>query len=521
MRVYCLHPYTVTNPYTHEKMSVPCGKCKACLNRRANKWSLRIQKEFEVNKYNLFLTLTYDSNIYNPVLSSSDIYNYDVMSQFGFDEEQHSLFLKDYENTNFHAVYGGIPYAPVRHLQLFIKRLRKLLYDNKNIQENEHWLRYYAIRDVGTTTYRFHWHVVLWHCSEFFQNNAEQIIRKAWCVESKSEVAGKPLGNVDIEFPEHPLAVGKYVANYITCLPDLPKVFSYKAFSPKSFFSKKPPIGTSAFTSEQIREVFDHSLTEITLHKPVSHETVSIPLWRTLETQLFEKCVGYCRLPDCGRIALYEFSSLFEDYLSFQQFILRQWSSIRESGLHEDIPETILITALRVALSSVFGDNFPRDITESTFEANITFKSSLLRLWRCSCRFVLFRQRVGFTAIQHYEKIKTYWHRKEYGELKKQLTIEEQVFACPTPSLNPSNLLFFIDPLIIENERNLSSSLVTEYCKQFGLDDNQQLSLDFYQKSDFYKSSKLFFDRYYLDIKNKKLKNEYLDTHPVFNLLHK
>lgn len=519
MRVYCLHPYTITNPYTHEVMSVPCGKCKACLNRRANKWSLRIQKETEANEHFLFVTLSYDSKVYHPVLSTAHIFDDDFMHQFGFEDERLCDFRKDFSATEFHTVYGGLPFAPVRHLQLFIKRLRKLLYENSQIKDTERWLRYYAIRDVGTSTFRFHWHVCLWFKSQYFFDHARQIIPQAWFIVDEYDHTKRQIGNVDIEIPEHPLAVAKYVANYITCLPDLPKVFQYKEFSPKSFFSKKPPIGTSAFTAEQIQQVFDNSLTQITLHQPASHKTMDVSLWRTLETQLFEKCIGYSRLSDCGRVALYEFSSLFENFDAFRQYILREWSSIRDCG-RSDITSTILHQSIRASLYSVFGDSLPKYISETTFDRNETFKSTLLRLWRTSCRFVLFRQRVGYSALHHFEKIKNYWLKKEYNQLKKQLSIEEQVFSCPDPSLSPSDLLFVIDPLIIENERNLSSTLVSEYCRQFGLDD-KNLSYEFFLNSDFYRSSRFFFDKYYLDIKNKKLKSEYLDKHPVFKLLHK
>ena len=41
--VKCLHPVKMRNPYTQENITVACGKCEACLNRRAGINSFRIR----------------------------------------------------------------------------------------------------------------------------------------------------------------------------------------------------------------------------------------------------------------------------------------------------------------------------------------------------------------------------------------------------------------------------------------------------------------------------------------------
>ena len=52
----CEHPKKVLHPYTHEELFVPCGKCAACLNRRASIWQHRIDAENKSHKYSVFFS---------------------------------------------------------------------------------------------------------------------------------------------------------------------------------------------------------------------------------------------------------------------------------------------------------------------------------------------------------------------------------------------------------------------------------------------------------------------------------
>lgn len=60
----CDFPVTVRNPNKigklgYSTMEVPCGKCAACLQRRANQWSLRLHYQQKVSINAHFITLTY------------------------------------------------------------------------------------------------------------------------------------------------------------------------------------------------------------------------------------------------------------------------------------------------------------------------------------------------------------------------------------------------------------------------------------------------------------------------------
>lgn len=118
-------------------IQVPCGKCLPCLMSKRTDWAFRLQQEYKYSKSACFVTLTYDQK-HMPTDMSLD----------------------------------------VRHLQLYLKRLRKMEGKNK--------IRYYAVGEYGTKSGRPHYHILLFNAS---QENA----RLAW-----RDIKRKPIGMVHI-----------------------------------------------------------------------------------------------------------------------------------------------------------------------------------------------------------------------------------------------------------------------------------------------------------------------------------
>lgn len=107
-------------------ISVPCGKCAFCLATRRSDWSTRL--EYEAKKWldRKFITLTYaDAHLY-------------------------------WRN--------GISQLKKSHLQEYFKKLRKAGYK----------LRYYAVGEYGSKTYRPHYHVLL------FGSIPDVLLRTKW-----------------------------------------------------------------------------------------------------------------------------------------------------------------------------------------------------------------------------------------------------------------------------------------------------------------------------------------------------
>lgn len=96
---------------TDEPIDLPCGKCHGCRADKTRDWGIRCYHESLQNRYNSFITLTYDDD---------------------------------------HLPPGG-KLAP-DHLRSYIKALRKLLGDEP--------LRYFACGEYGSNTLRPHYHMI-------------------------------------------------------------------------------------------------------------------------------------------------------------------------------------------------------------------------------------------------------------------------------------------------------------------------------------------------------------------------
>lgn len=110
-------PFTIRNRLTNESQAVPCGRCPSCVKRRVSQWSFRLMQEEKVSSSAHFITLTYDT--------------------------KHSPITR-----------AGYMSLNKRDIQLFFKRLRKT-----NLER----LKYYAVGEYGGSTYRPHYHVILFN----------------------------------------------------------------------------------------------------------------------------------------------------------------------------------------------------------------------------------------------------------------------------------------------------------------------------------------------------------------------
>lgn len=121
----CLSPITIRRPGSDKRndyITVPCGKCAACLSRKRQQWSFRLEQELKSARTAHFITLTYD--------------------------EQHLPY-----NEN------NIPSVSKDDVQKFIKRLRKCVPDAR--------IRYYLVSEYGSDYHRPHYHFLLFDFPEY------------------------------------------------------------------------------------------------------------------------------------------------------------------------------------------------------------------------------------------------------------------------------------------------------------------------------------------------------------------
>lgn len=146
----CEFPITIKNPVwgfdptATQYIPVPCRKCPACLAKRSNGWIFRLLQHDKIAQGALFVTLTY-SNEHVP--------------------------LTPKKFMTLHA----------RHYQLFMKRLRKMSPqprkrakgEPENKQDRATALKYYAVGEYGSETFRPHYHAIIF-------NSDRELIEKAW-----------------------------------------------------------------------------------------------------------------------------------------------------------------------------------------------------------------------------------------------------------------------------------------------------------------------------------------------------
>lgn len=260
----CQHPRTVVNKYTHESVVVSCGSCPSCVLRRSAVQTNLLTTYSSQFRYVYFVTLTYapcflptlevsiietctddvadvpcfpdinclddsDPNTYLfgfrsvPRSASVKLKNSTVERTFRDPEFQFSYPMKPKDLLSIlgkikHNVPNRIPYICNRDLDLFLKRLRSYYPDEK--------LRYYAVSEYGPTSFRPHWHMLLFSNSERFSQTICENVSKAWsygrCDASLSRGFAAP-----------------YVASYVNSFVALPDFYTQmpKVVRPKSFHS--------------------------------------------------------------------------------------------------------------------------------------------------------------------------------------------------------------------------------------------------------------------------------------------
>lgn len=290
----CLHPKKIFNPYLHEFMEVPCGKCKACLMRKANSSTLKLELERKASVYCLFVTLTYsDKNL--PVFSilKDDVFlnTYNLIDDSGevvgnvqIDDISLSRLLKKF-NLN-----GLVPVVSSRDLQLYIKRLRKTI--DKKYHEK---IRFYAVSEYGPVHYRPHYHLLLFFNSKKLAEDIRQIVSSCW-----------KLGIVDSSFTRG--KASSYCARYLNSNYTLPSIF--KISSTKPFNRHSVRLGESFFV-QSYEEAYE-AITESLVRKRVeiNGRYVDVSMWRNLTNRVFPRCKGFAEKTKC---------ELYYSYTSYER----------------------------------------------------------------------------------------------------------------------------------------------------------------------------------------------------------
>jgi len=123
----CFSPTSVPDPRIKNKrvrITVPCGKCAACISNKRNDWATRLRLEAKYQNSAYFITLTYSND---------------------------NIPIGQIPNQDGELLYQ-LPTLVKKDIQDFMKRVRKGLKEK---------VKYFVVGEYGSKTWRPHYHLLL------------------------------------------------------------------------------------------------------------------------------------------------------------------------------------------------------------------------------------------------------------------------------------------------------------------------------------------------------------------------
>jgi len=163
-------PIEINDQWKYQ-ISVPCGKCSSCIERRKMEWGFRMEYEMAKSKTAYFVTLTYDTaNVpYDKYGNKVLVSTRDQDLKLWLHEKHRKRITKAFKRS-----------IPDRSLQGFFKRLRSnQKRGDITIEHLQHGLcnddqvRFYATGEYGSLRERPHFHAIIF-------NAARANIVKSW-----------------------------------------------------------------------------------------------------------------------------------------------------------------------------------------------------------------------------------------------------------------------------------------------------------------------------------------------------
>ena len=411
--VNCEHPQTIFNKYINRTVTVSCGKCKTCRNQRNVRWVQRLQDEKKCWRYCFELYLDYNDD-YLPSFDFGDnghlherqvrFYNIkddSVITELPLDfMDEFDQVDKDYVLDRLNDHYTALPHPSVRDIQLFKKRLNKYV---RILTGYYSTFRSAIAAEIGPTTFRPHYHGVLYFNDSRLSDSILRLCRKAW-----QDGNGHSLGHAYCRPDRGGLC--SYVASYIVRPTDLPALYSLPAFRPFFLSSRHPPIGSLFESQAEVRKIFDSASPlrlAIKTQRGVAIPTFA-PLSGSLENRLFPKCPSFGEIDDSCRRLLY--SSAF---------------SCR--GLISDFDEYKESILTRICVDPFSISGYPTSVTElrpsvfSDLILHITHRfetDNSLRLLHSQIKRIYYQAEIfGVSFYQYVSRILEYYNNKELLKL--------------------------------------------------------------------------------------------------------
>lgn len=485
----CENPKRIFNPYLREFQFVACGRCNTCRTKRAYSWVKRIQSECSCHKYSVFFTLTY-SNDFVPYIKFDD----DCCYRSFRTTQNFTVDISDFDDLSLRLLDTDRLFVlDSSHIQLFIKRLRSNIYEET--KESSSSLRYYIVGEYGPTTFRPHYHGILWFDSERINRVFEKVFVKAWSKYNRACCAYESIGRVDWSYVNSNAA--QYVAQYLNCTNNLPSVLTFPAFRPFSLQSRRPPIGSLLESEKQIQEIFYQGLTKISLPQRQGEKPVASPLHSYLKSRLFPKCLRYSTLSHAYRVEVYRLAeSVSEDSFA-------GWSTEARNRLIKRDIFNLLDTTYHT-----FIFDYLDELSSSFLDFRPIIRAVLIS------RKVIERARQFGCSLDYYvSRIEKFYDNCEKQVLNSWYEFAEEYSKCHDYNELLCCDLDFVDSFV-NSPSKLNPTLLNELSSLSSLNPEK---LSYLRTSDFVNMSFLS-SKIVKDTSKTKQKNDYLDLHPELKL---
>lgn len=307
----CENPRFEYNRYLDRDVRVNCGKCNSCLNAKAKRYISLLEAESRLHKYAFMVNLTYNDHNLPVVGLSDDLSSLEYVNRSAECIPLHEIF--EFDNSPRDIEYLSarlrdplmLPVPFIKDVQDFLKRLNKKIHDK--ITHSYENFRYFFCTEVGGTTFRTHYHGIIYFDSDTVANNFQSLVSESWALGDSP---------VDDIFSRGGFS---YVAQYVNKLSDLPAFYEHKKMHQSPIFSKFPPLGSRALLDSQVREVYDRKPINRSIFDPSSGTNRVVPIEPAFKNRFFPKCPQYNTKPYTDRVALYRSTQIIPSF-DFRQF---------------------------------------------------------------------------------------------------------------------------------------------------------------------------------------------------------
>lgn len=335
----CFYPQIVKNVYTDERLVVSCRHCPACLERAQLEMISRIKYEISLSPFVLFFTLTYDEvsvpyvkvyKAYGTTWISSAVYRGDDVPVYtpdcdDIDFDDYAI-SHDFDEKDIAFVAKRDKIRVILHsdVMTFIKNFKQKFFYNYGEK-----IKYFICEEYGSKRLRPHYHGLLFCRSKESAKFLYKNLLSCW-----------PFGLVNASFARNG-AVG-YVAKYLNSFSHYPKIYGYKIFRPKTFASRRPPIGMPEIGSKEFRQILFDETRQIELID--FGKVASVSFWRSLENGCFPRCEKFSELTFDDRVRSYlRALPFFKEKISFGLSPLKSaklflsLNDYSERDMHKDV----------------------------------------------------------------------------------------------------------------------------------------------------------------------------------------